>query len=187
VGVSIHYSGRIREDRIAPLCEELCDIAGSISWTFQDIDDAEKGLHGIILSPASGMEPVPFLFDTKGRLHSLADLIVGWNTGDFLCVAVKTQFAGCAEHVWLCGLLRHIQRAYMPGLKVVDEGGFWEGGSQLELQKRMDFLDRMIAEFGAALEQASMDVVIDKSDANAVADFVERVAERFRREKREGE
>jgi len=187
VGVSVHYSGMIQEDRIAPLCEELCDIAGSVGWAFQDIDDAEKGLYGIILSPKSEMEPVPFLFDSKGRLHSLADLIVGWNEGDFLCVAVKTQFAGCAEHVWLCGLLRHIQRTYMPELEVVDEGGFWETGDQQELQKRMDFLDRMIKEFGAALEQASMDVVIDKNDVDAVADFVEKVAERFHREKREGE
>ena len=187
MGVSIHYKGMIREDRIAPLCEELCDIAGSVGWAFQDIDDAEKGLHGIILLPKSEMEPVPFLFDSKGRVHSLADLIVGWNEGDFLCVAVKTQFAGCAEHVWLCGLLRHIQRTYMPGLEVVDEGGFWEGGDQQELQKRMDSLDRMIKQFGAVLEQASMDVVIDKNDVDAVADFVEKVAEKFHREKREGE
>lgn len=187
MGVSVHYSGMIQEDRIAPLCGELCDIAGSVGWTSRDIDDAEKGLHGIILSPKSEMEPVPFLFDGRGRLHSLVDLIVGWNEGDFLCVAVKTQFAGCAEHVWLCGLLRHIQRTYMPEMEVVDEGGFWETGDQQVLQKRMDFLDWMIKQFGAALEQASMDVVIDKNDVDAVADFVEKVAEKFHREKREGE
>lgn len=44
----------------------------------------------------------------------------------------------------------------------------------------------MIKEFGAALEQASMDIVIDRDDVDAVADFVERVAERLHREKREG-
>ncbi|MEN8254203.1 MAG: hypothetical protein ABFR33_01925 [Verrucomicrobiota bacterium] len=45
----------------------------------------------------------------------------------------------------------------------------------------------MIKEFGVALEQASMDVVIEKNDVDAVADFVEKVAERLRRERREGE
>jgi len=40
-------------------------------------------------------------------------------------------------------------------------------------------------EFGAALEQASMDVVIDKNDVDAIADFVEKVAGKFHREKHE--
>lgn len=183
MGVSIHYKGKIDPEQIAPLCEELRDIAGSVGWEFRDIDDDEKGLRGIVLQPSSGMESVPFLFDAKGRVHSLCDLIVGWKEGDFLCVAVKTQFAGCAEHIWLCGLLRHIQRACMPKLMVTDEGGFWETGDRQELQTRMDFLDQMIKQFGAALEQAAMDTVIDKNDPDAIADFVGKVAAEFRQRK----
>lgn len=183
MGVSIHYQGIIDTDQITPLCEELRDIAGSVGWDFHDIDDSEKGLRGIILSPKSDMESVVFLFDSKGRIHSVADLIAGWEEGDFLCTSVKTQFAGSAEHIWLCGLLRHIQRTYMPGMKVTDEGGFWETGDRQELQRRMDFLDQMIKQFGFALQQASMDTVLDKNDPDSIADFIEKVAADFRRRK----
>jgi len=183
MGVSVHYKGKIDLDQIGPLCDELRDIAGSLGWAFTDVDDDEKGLRGIILSPKSEMEAIAFLFDSKGRIHSVADLIVGWKEGGFLCTAVKTQFAGSAEHIWLCGLLRHVQRTYMPELEVTDEGGFWESGDRKELQRRIDFLDQMIKQFGAALEQASMDTALDKNDPDTVADFVEQVAKEFRRKK----
>jgi len=98
-------------------------------------ESAEKW--GIILSPKSEMEPIVFLFDSKGRLHLLGDLIAGWKEGDFLCTVVKAQFAGSAAHIWLCGLLRHVQRTYMPKIEGTDEGGFWETGDRQELQKRI--------------------------------------------------
>jgi len=185
MGVSVHYKGRIDIDQIDSLCDELRDIAGSLGWRFTDVDDDEKGLRGIILSPKSEMEPIVFLFDSKGRIHSLGDLIAGWKEGDFLCTAVKTQFAGSTEHTWLCGLLRHIQRNYMPQMEVTDEGGFWETGDRQELQRRIDFLGDMIKKFGSALEQASMDTVLDKNDPDAIADFVEQVAKEFRNKNRQ--
>lgn len=180
MGVSIHYKGKIDFGQIAPLCKELCDIAGSVGWEIHDIDDDEKDLRGIILSSESNLEPVAFLFDSKGRIHSVADLIAGWEEGDFFCTAVKTQFAGSAEHVWLCGLLRYIQRTYMPALQVTDEGGFWKSGDRQELQRRIDFLDQMIQQFGATLEQAFLDIVFDPGNPDEVADFIERAAEKFR-------
>lgn len=183
MGVSIHYKGAIDTNQITPLCEELRDIAGSVGWAFHNIDDSEKELRGIILSPKSDLEAIAFLFDPKGRIHSVADLIAGWKEGDFLCTSVKTQFAGSAEHIWLCGLLRHVQRTYMPKLKVTDEGGFWETGDRAELQRRIDFLDQMLKQFGAALEQASMDTVLDKNDPESIADFIQETAENFRRKK----
>lgn len=183
MGVSVHYKGNIDIDQIAPLCDELRDIAGSLGWEFIDVDDDEKNLRGIILSPKSELEPIVFLFDPKGRIHSLGDLIAGWNEGDFLCTAVKTQFAGCAEHIWLCGLLRHVQRTYIPGLEVTDEGGFLETADRQELQHRIDFLDCMIRDFGSALQQAAMDTVLDKNDPDAIADFIEQATVNFRNRK----
>ena len=182
MGVSIHYKGEIDFGQIVPLCKELCDIAGSVGWKIHDIDDDEKDLRGIILSSESNLEPVAFLFDSKGRIHSVADLIAGWEEGEIFCTAVKTQCAGSAEHIWLCGLLRHIQRTYMPALQVTDEGGFWEAGDRQELQRRIDFLDQMIKQFGATLEQASMDTVLDPQNPDEIADFIEQVAEKLKNE-----
>ena len=185
MGVSVHIKGRIDLDQVNPLCKELRDIAGAVGWEFLDVDDSEKGLNGIILSPKSDMEPVVFLFDSMGRIHALGDLIAGWKEGDFFGTAVKTQYAGCAEHIWLCGLLRHIQRSYMPEMEVTDDGGFWETGDRQELQRRIDFLDNLIKKFGSMFDQAAMDTVLDQRSSDAIADFVEKVADEFHRKNRQ--
>lgn len=146
------------------------------------VDDDEKGLRGIILRPASEMESIPFLFDSNGRMHALGDLIAGWTRKNaILSVAVKTQYADCADHICLVGLLRYIKRKYIPNLKVVDEGGYWESEDPVELQRRIDELGAIIKGFGPALENAFMDTVVDKKDPDALADFIERVAEDFRK------
>jgi hypothetical protein len=181
VGISIHFSGMIKAERIEPLCAELADISQSLGFDESVlVNDGEKGLRGIILRPASEMESIPFLFDSAGRLHALGDLIAGWDDFPVLSVAVKTQFAGCTEHIWLVGLLRYIQRKFISSLKVTDEGDYWENNDPEELKRRIDELGAMISGFGSALENAFMDTVLDKNDSDALADFIERVAQDFR-------
>ncbi|VGO19029.1 hypothetical protein [Pontiella sulfatireligans] len=182
MGVSIHFSGTIRADMIEPLCAELADIATSLEFEESvPVNDDEKGLRGIILCPASEMESIPFLFDSKGRMHALGDLIAGWTRENAIfSVAVKTQYAGEASHIWLVGLLRYIQRKYIPNLKVTDEGGYWESDDPEELKRRIESLGAIIKSFGSELESAFMDAVVDKNDPNALADFIERVVCNFR-------
>lgn len=182
MGVSVHFSGVVDRARISALRDELADISGSVGFDEPVmVDDLEKGLRGIILRPKSEMESIPFLFDSQGRLHSLGDLLAGWDdVTAILTVSVKTQFASCAEHIWLVELLRYVKRKYMPSLAVTDEGGYWESGDVEELKRRMALLDRMIDEFGSVLENAFMDSVVDRDDPQALADFVERVARAFR-------
>ena len=181
MGISIHYSGVIESERVEPLCAELADIAKSLGFDESvPVDDDDKGLRGIILRPASEMESIPFLFDSQGGLHALGDLIAGWDGFPILSVAVKTQFAGEADHIWLVGLLRYVQRKYIPTLEVMDEGGYWESNDATELKRRIEELGAIIKGFGGAVEKAFMDTVIDKNDLDALADFIERVAQGFR-------
>ena len=180
MGISIHYKGTIEGPRIDSLCAELVDIAKSLGFDESaPVDDADKNLRGIILRPASEMESIPFLFDSMGRLHALGDLIAGWDDLPILSVAVKTQFAGEADHIWLIGLLRYIQRKYIPTLEVMDEGGYWESNDASELKHRIEKLGAIIKGFGSALENAFMDTVVDKNDPDALSGFIERVAESF--------
>ena len=180
MGISIHYSGTFETERIEPLCAELADIAKSLGFDESvHVDDDEKGLHGIILRPVSEMESIPFLFDSEGRLHALGDLIAGWDDFPILSVAVKTQFADCSDHIWLIGLLRYIQREYIPSIEVTDEGGYWESNDASELKRRMDKLGSLIKGFSSALQNDWMDTVVDKGNPDALADFVERVAQKF--------
>ncbi len=180
MGISIHFSGTIEQEQIAPLCEELSDIATSMGFDESVlVDDDDKGLRGIILRPASEMESIPFLFDSMGRLHAWGDLIAGWDDFSILSVAVKTQFVGEADHIWLIGLLRYVQRKYIPALEVMDEGGYWESNDAVELKHRIEKLGAIIKGFGGALENAFMDTVVNKNDPDALADFIERVAQDF--------
>jgi len=181
MGVSIHYSGAMDVAQVEALCEELADIAKSLGFKNSvEVDDDDKGLRGIILCPASKMEPIPFLFDSTGRLHALGDLIAGWaEKTAILSVAVKTQFAGEKDHILLIGLLRYIQRKYIPSLEVTDEGGYWESNDREELRRRIEALEKIIKGLGAAVENAFMDRVIDKDNPDELADFIEQVAKGF--------
>lgn len=181
MGVSIHYSGKIVVERISQFCAELADIAKSLGFDESIlIDDESKRLRGIILCPASEMESIPFLFDSDGRLHALGDLIAGWTPDSaILSVAVKTQFSRVADHIWLVGLLRYIQRKFIHNLNVLDEGGYWESNDAEELKRRIEALGAIIKGLGSALENAFMDTVVDKNDPDALADFIERVAQDY--------
>lgn len=187
MGISIHFSGVIEPDRVDALCEELADIAESAG--FQEsvrVDDDEKRLKGIVLRPASDMESIPFLFDSEGRMHALGDLIAGWDDFPILSIAVKTQFAALTEHIWLVGLLRYVKRKYIPHLKVTDEGGYWETNDPEELKRRIDKLGAIIKGLGSVLETAFMDTVVDTNNPDALADFIERVAQDFQRREEDG-
>ena len=71
----------------------------------------------------------------------------------------------------------------MPGLKVLDEGGFWESNDAVELKRRIEALGAIVKGLGSALENAFMDTVVDKNDPDALADFIERVAQGFHAKK----
>ena len=73
----------------------------------------------------------------------------------------------------------------MPEMEVTDDGGFWETGDRQELQRRIDFLDNLIKKFGSMFDQAAMDTVLDQRSSDAIADFVEKVADEFHRKNRQ--
>lgn len=179
MGISIHYKGQMDRGKVEALCDELRDIAEVLDWPYTDIDDRNVDVRGIILAPKSGMEMVPFLFDAEGRIQSVAALLCGVDPDAFACASVKTQFAGSGEHMWLVGLLHYIQRKYIPELEVTDEGAFWETGDKEELERRFDYLGRMIDKFREDIEQALMDQVIDQKDPDALADLVEQLVKKF--------
>lgn len=110
MGISIHYSGRIdRLEDIDQLVEELADIAESMGWDSQRINEGEPDpdFRGVIVNPEGDCEPLVFLFDRQGRLRGLMDLLTapaepGEET---FSTSTKTQFAETQTHVWTVGLL----------------------------------------------------------------------------------
>lgn len=161
MGISIHFSGQIdRLKEIDRLVEELADIAKSIGWASQRINEGEPDpdFRGIIVNPEGDCEPLVFLFDRQGRLRGLMDLLTapaepGEET---FSTSTKTQFAETQTHVWIVGLLRYLKRRYIQDLSVKDEGGYWETEDLGKLREKKRFLEGMIDRISGELKASSV-------------------------------
>ncbi len=165
VGITIHYRGTLENpERVQDLQRELADIAKSMGWEYRLLDDdwtmppkatlvheggtatiqGHLGLKGIALAPTGGGETLSFFFDADGRLRSIMDVVLQCEGREYPAPAwvfVKTQFGSADDHVWIVGLLKYLQKRYLPDLEVRDEGGFWETGDRAELEEKMRFLN----------------------------------------------
>lgn len=160
MGLSIHYKGGIdRVEDIPKFVDELEDIADSMDWMSQRINDDEidPAFRGIIVNPKGDCEPLCFIFDREGRLRALMDLITDQiePTEYSYYTATKTQFAAIETHVWIIGLLRYLKKHTLSDLEVTDEGEYWETENLETLQKKKQFLQSMIDQLSGALNQAT--------------------------------
>jgi hypothetical protein len=159
MGVTIHYQGGIdRIEDIPKLVIELEDIAESMDWQSQRINDDESDpdFRGIIVNPKGECEPLCFLFDRAGKLRGLMDLISDQvePTKYSYYNATKTQFVTVETHAWIIGLLRYLKKHYLSDLDVTDEGDYWETGNLETLKAKKDFLQSKINQVGEAMEAA---------------------------------
>ncbi len=170
MGLSIHYRGGIdRIEDIPKLVEELEDIADSMGWLSQRIndDEADPNFKGILVNPKGDCEPLCFLFDRAGKLRGLMDLITDQvePTEYSYYNATKTQFTTVETHAWIIGLLRYLKKHMLSDLHVTDEGEYWETGSLETLKSKKQFLQTKIDQLADALETADAlpeDATIDE-------------------------
>ncbi|MGJ8640741.1 MAG: hypothetical protein ACSHYA_15235 [Opitutaceae bacterium] len=163
MGLTIHYSGGIdRTDQIAPLVDELEDIAESMGWMSQRIneDESDPDFFGIIVNPKGDCEPLCFIFDRQGRLRNLADLITDQiePTEYSEYCSTKTQFTSVETHIWIIGLLRYLKKHYFSNLSVEDEGDFWETQNRKTLIEKKNFLQSKIDQLGGALQSSEGEI-----------------------------
>jgi len=159
MGLSIHYSGTIdRTEAIPQFVEELTDIADSMDWMVQPIneDEADPHFRGIIVNPKGDCEPLCFIFDRQGRLRPLMDLLDEQvePTKYSFSTSTKTQFAEIERHVWIIGLLRYLKKRYLGNLKVSDEGEYWDTEDLEKLREKKQFLKGMIDRIAEGLGEA---------------------------------
>jgi hypothetical protein len=159
MGLTIHYQGGIdRIEDIPKLVDELEDIAESMDWMSQRINDDESdpNFRGIIVNPKGECEPLCFLFDRAGKLRGLMDLVSDQvePTEHSYFNSTKTQFLAIETHVWIIGLLRYLKKHYLSDLSVIDEGDYWETENLETLKEKKDFLQSKINQLGEALKTA---------------------------------
>jgi hypothetical protein len=175
MGVTIHYRGKLnRLEDFDALCEELIDIAESISCCWTRIDDdwsvepdarlvhreegaeivGELALRGVNIEMKGDCESLSFFFDATGELYDPITRIMileGTLTKKHNWVSVKTQFAPLAVHIWIVKLLRYLQNKYMANLEVNDEGEYWETSDVETLKQKIDFLNEKMDSIASQL------------------------------------
>jgi hypothetical protein len=196
MGVSLHYRGNINQlDRLPVLCEELADIAGSMGWKAERLDDnweepsdarlettgesaeirGSLGLKGVEILPGEECEPLSFCFDREGKLWSPVIRVLaldGALTPDQAWVSVKTQSSSPRTHAWVVGLLRYVKKHYIADLEVSDEGGYWETGDMDALRTKMRFLEDTIHELCDGLSSVRVEDIAGLS-AEEIASKIE--------------
>jgi len=204
MGLTIHYSGQLKSPAlIKDFVAELADVADSMGWTHQVINDdfskepdarlvhtshgaeiqGNLGLKGISISPHQECEPCTFFFDRDGRLWDIVDA-VGRQRHDkeyVPSVHVKTQFAPADVHISIIKLLKYLEKVYFARFQVKDEGSYWQTGDEKVLREKLAFLNEKLDQVAAALENSEEELKSAASESE-LADKIERILlERFKR------
>lgn len=196
MGVTIHYRGRVADlQNVKTICDELAAIADKMNWRYTRLDEdwsqsadaaievTEQGsqitghlpLKGIGLTLKPKCETLQFFFDANGKLRdpiSMVNVSEGDLKPEDYWVSVKTQYAGPETHIWIIGLLKYLNKVYLPDLEVQDEGAYWETGNFEILKEKMDFVAEKIAAVNATLSRVTKGH-IESFSADEVASMIE--------------
>jgi hypothetical protein len=168
MGISIHYRGKIDKiETIATLADELEDFAQTLGWRTQHWKEDfstpntakishERGKIGVVgHAPLQGIslflhkecEPLWLTFEPNGYLIDAAAMAMvtegelklkkSWRS-------TKTQFAPIEVHIGIVKLLKYVKRRYISNLAVHDEGGYWESGNVIELERRFNSINHAL-------------------------------------------
>ena len=151
MGLSFHYSGRIRDyNQIDALVEEVKDLCKDLKWTYNILDDDK--IKGIIVG-CKESEPLWFTFVPDGRTCNVINLqYTDPNDKYYSLCAVKTQYAGPEVHMAMIKMLRYISDKYFSEIEVMDEGEYWETGDEENLRKIFARYTMIINAFTEKLE-----------------------------------
>lgn len=138
MGLSIHYSGMIKDaEQIPLLVEEVQDVCTVLDWHYQVIGD--ESLTGIFFTPPL-CETLCLSFLPDGKLASREHLLYGIEP----IISVKTQFAGMDVHKTIIKLLQYLSAKYFSRFDLQDEGGYWETGDETLLARQFDIYDFLL-------------------------------------------
>jgi hypothetical protein len=181
MGVSIHYSGQLKEAALLPLfIEEVEDIAKILGWKYNTfLKEYTNNLfettisdndYGIMVTPLE-CEPVVFIFDYEGHLYS--PWLKQYFTDRFYIynISTKTQFAGADTHIKVIELMKHLNKKYFNNFTMIDEGEYWETGDSAIVESKISFLGDKIKQLTIGLKNTKM------KDGETMEDFIKRIAE----------
>lgn len=170
MGLTLYYRGRLDDlSQTSNVIDELREIAETCGWENGYLDEdwslppqarvvvlpglsdyriiGHLALRGVEILPHPSCEPVSFYFDREGTLWSVPGRALSLDQRerpDQPFISVKTQFAPAEIHIAIVRLLRYIKGRYISNLEVRDEGGFWETGDLVELERRRGSINQAL-------------------------------------------
>ena len=188
MGLSIHYSGTIRDhSSIDRLIDETADVCQSMNWKYQIIKESgEEGVNGIVFSPED-CEPVFLTFLLNRRMCSPISIqnktLYAANGIDpelIYTTSTKTQYAGPGTHIALLKFLKYLKEKYFDTFEMDDEGYYWNTSDENILFQRFSHYNFLLDAVGKALEDIKS---IPGESASSLAERIEKVLkEKFGKE-----
>jgi len=197
MGLSIHYSGSLANPAILPdMISEVSDIAKTFGWRFEIFDSEfpEQGfdnpgfnletVYGLCVIPPES-EPVWLSFLSNGRMSG-PHLLQLWGSEtdverkEYLYMPwTKTQYAGIGEHIKVITLFRYLEKKYLAGFQMTDEGGYWETNDLNVLKENFRKYNYIMDTFADILENS------DLTAGESLEEFVKRIAGQVHKKFRE--
>jgi hypothetical protein len=196
MGLSIHYSGRIRSYALVQiLTDEVEDICKSLNWkhhiwekksTANDtahinnpnfINYTPEDIKGITISPVA-CEPVDLTFFPSGILCSVVKLMYNNTaTNDLMVetISTKTQYAGPDTHITVLNLLQYLKDKYFAVFELKDEGHYWETKDKKILLGRFAEYNFLLNAVAGALDDFE---AVPGETATSLADRLEKLLKR---------
>ena len=164
MGITIHFQGKLKSTQlINSFKEELIDISEIMNWECQAFDEdwskpataklskkkdefeivGHLPLKGVQINIHPDSEPMSLYFDADGVLTDPIVMVLineGKISKENSYNSIKTQFAPPDVHISIIKLLKYLKKRYIPNLRVIDEGEYWESEDKDKLIEKMDFL-----------------------------------------------
>ncbi len=180
MGVSIHYSGQLKNPSLLPtLVEEVIDICKIFNWPYHcfynkypndRFESADNGNdYGLLFTPKN-CEIVSLVFDAAGFIYAPWLKQFFTDKSFAYLIHTKTQFAGAEVHTQVIELLDYLNKKYFQCFELIDEGEYWEKRDKNLLKGKINFLGDKINMLADGLENT------ERMDNENWEDFIKRIA-----------
>jgi hypothetical protein len=169
MGLSIHYSGRIKNAASLPsLVEEVIDISKVHNWEYHlyETKFPDNALNSqLFFSPVYGIsftppesETISLTFLSNGimacptRIHFFANSKSEVERSYIFTNSVKTQYAGAVIHQLIIHILQYLNDKYFEDFQLKDESLYWDTKDENIMREKFKEYDQLIDNFSLSVQ-----------------------------------
>ena len=169
MGLSIHFSGRIKDAASLPLLiEEVVDISKVHHWKYHvyetnfpdnalDSQLSFDRIYGISFTPTES-ETISLAFLSNGvmvcptRIQFFANSKNAEEQSYIFTNSVKTQYAGVIMHQLVIHILQYLDDKYFEDFQLNDESHYWNTKDEDIMREKFKEYDQLIDNFSLSIQ-----------------------------------